>query len=180
MRVAMGSSDQLGHSRIPGRFAPLRRPRSSRPGRRHWTCLRDSYGELPVILTSLDEVRPGMMLGTGVHNPEGQTLLGPEVPLTAAYIGRLQALGCSAVWIDDEDTRDIPFDHLLSEGTRLAAARARSGESSPSPPARRRRSGRHRCRTSGPSSTAGASSGRSTMIRRWRASWNWRRRSSGR
>jgi len=75
-----------------------------------------------VILTSLDEVRPGMMLGAGVHNPEGQTLLGPGVPLTAAYIGRLEALGCMTVWIDDKDTRDIPFDHLLSEGTRLAAA----------------------------------------------------------
>ena len=75
-----------------------------------------------MILTSLDEVRPGMALGAGVHNPEGQTLLGPDVPLTAAYIERLDALGCSAVWIDDEDTRDIPFDHLLSEETRLRAA----------------------------------------------------------
>jgi len=35
-----------------------------------------------MILTSLDEVRPGMALGAGVHNPEGQTLLGPDVPLT--------------------------------------------------------------------------------------------------
>ena len=75
-----------------------------------------------MILTSLDEVRPGMTLGVGVHNPEGQTLLGPDVPLTAAYIERLDALGCAEVWIDDEDTRDIPFDHLLSEETRLSAA----------------------------------------------------------
>ena len=75
-----------------------------------------------MILTSLDEVRPGMMLGAGVHNAEGQTLLGPDVPLTAAYIERLDALGCATVWIDDEDTRDIPFDHLLSEETRLTAA----------------------------------------------------------
>lgn len=74
-----------------------------------------------MILTSLDEVRPGMMLGAGVHNVEGQTLLGPEVAMTAGYIARLEALGCTTVWIDDEDTRDIPFDHLLSEGTRLAA-----------------------------------------------------------
>jgi hypothetical protein len=63
-----------------------------------------------------------MTLGVGVHNPEGQTLLGPDVPLTAAYIERLDALGCAAVWIDDEDTRDIPFDHLLAEETRLTAA----------------------------------------------------------
>lgn len=74
-----------------------------------------------MILTSLDEVRPGMMLGAGVHNVEGQTLLGPDVPLTAGYIARLEALGCTTVWVDDEDTRDIPFDHLLSEETRLTA-----------------------------------------------------------
>ena len=118
-----------------------------------------------MILTSLDEVRPGMMLGAGVHNPEGQTLLGPDVPLTAAYIERLDALGCSAVWIDDEDTRDIPFDHLLSEETRLTAATqvqrifalaAREGPALASVS----------LQDVQPSSTAGASSGRSTTIRR--------------
>jgi len=74
-----------------------------------------------MILMSLDDVRPGMMLGVGLHNKEGQTLLGPGVTLTEAYIGRLRTLGASAVWIDDEDTRDIAYEHILSEPTRLAA-----------------------------------------------------------
>jgi HD-GYP domain-containing protein (c-di-GMP phosphodiesterase class II) len=75
-----------------------------------------------MILTPLDDVRPGMVLGVGFHNKEGQTLLGPGVDLTPAFVARLQALGCAAVWIDDPETRDIPYDHLLTENTRLAAA----------------------------------------------------------
>jgi HD-GYP domain-containing protein (c-di-GMP phosphodiesterase class II) len=74
-----------------------------------------------MILMSLDEVRSGMLLGVGLHNKEGRTLLGAGVTLTDGYIERLRSLGCTAVWIDDEDTRDIPYDHVLSEETRLAA-----------------------------------------------------------
>lgn len=73
-----------------------------------------------MILTSLDDVRPGMRLGVGLHNRAGHTLLGPGVALTDDYIGRLRELGWGAVWIDDPDTRDIPYDHVLSEATRLA------------------------------------------------------------
>jgi HD-GYP domain-containing protein (c-di-GMP phosphodiesterase class II) len=75
-----------------------------------------------MIFMSLDDARPGMVLGVGLHNREGQTLLGAGVTLTDAYIERLRALGCTAVWIDDEDTRDIQYEHLLSEDTRLAAS----------------------------------------------------------
>jgi HD-GYP domain-containing protein (c-di-GMP phosphodiesterase class II) len=75
-----------------------------------------------MILMSLDEVQPGMVLGVGVHNKEGQTLLGSGETLTASYIARLQALGCTALWIDDEDTRDIPYAHVLTERTRLATS----------------------------------------------------------
>ncbi len=77
-----------------------------------------------MILTSLDDVQPGMVLGVGLRNREGQTLLGPGQPLTAEYIGRLRGLGYCAVWIDDEDTRDIPYEDNLSDSTRLAAMTA--------------------------------------------------------
>jgi len=75
-----------------------------------------------MILISVDDLRVGMTLGVGLHNREGHTLLGPGVSLTAAYIARLRELGCWAVWIDDEETRDIPYEHNLSESTRLGAA----------------------------------------------------------
>jgi len=76
-----------------------------------------------MIFTTLDDVRTGMALGVGLENSQGHTLLGPGVALTARHIERLRGLGCPAVWVDDEDTRDIEYDHLLSEGTRQAASR---------------------------------------------------------
>jgi hypothetical protein len=50
-----------------------------------------------VILMSLDDLRPGMRLGVGMHNREGHMLLGPGVSLTSQYISRLRELGCSAL-----------------------------------------------------------------------------------
>jgi HD-GYP domain-containing protein (c-di-GMP phosphodiesterase class II) len=77
-----------------------------------------------MILMSLRDVRPGMLVGVGLRNKEGHMLLGPGVALTAEYISRLEALGYCAVWVDDEDTRDIPYADTLSEATRLAATNA--------------------------------------------------------
>jgi HD-GYP domain-containing protein (c-di-GMP phosphodiesterase class II) len=77
-----------------------------------------------MILMSLEDVRPGMTLGVGLRNKEGHTLLGPGVTLTAEYIGRLVEIGYCAVWMDDEDTRDIPYEDTLSEATRLATTSA--------------------------------------------------------
>jgi hypothetical protein len=70
-----------------------------------------------VILMSLDDLRPGMRLEVGMHNREGHMLLGPGVSLTSQYISRLRELGCSALWIDDEDTQDIPYERILSDTT---------------------------------------------------------------
>lgn len=77
-----------------------------------------------MILMSLRDVRPGMLVGVGLRNREGHMLLGPGVTLTDTYINRLEQLGYCAIWIDDEDTRDIPYADTLSEATRLAATNA--------------------------------------------------------
>lgn len=73
-----------------------------------------------MILMALEDVRPGMALGRTLYNKEGHTLLGAGVPLTPAYIGRLRDLGYWAVWIDDEDTRDIVYRDAVTDTTRLA------------------------------------------------------------
>ncbi len=73
-----------------------------------------------MILMSLDDVRPGMLVGIGLRNREGRLVLGPGVALTPEYVGRLRQLGYSAVWIDDADTRDIPHEEMLSDQTRVA------------------------------------------------------------
>jgi HD-GYP domain-containing protein (c-di-GMP phosphodiesterase class II) len=77
-----------------------------------------------MILMALRDIRPGMLVGVGLRNKEGHTLLGAGVALTPSYIARLEQLGYCAVWIDDEDTRDIPYADTLSEATRLAATNA--------------------------------------------------------
>ena len=74
-----------------------------------------------MILTALDDVRPGMVLGVGIRNKEGHTLLGPGVALTEPYVDRLRDLGYCAMWIDTEDTSDIPYQDMLTESTRLSA-----------------------------------------------------------
>jgi len=68
----------------------------------------------------LEDVKPGMVLGVGIRNRKGHTLLGPGEILSPEYLGRLKELGYCALWIDDEDTRDIPYEDTLSEATRLA------------------------------------------------------------
>jgi len=77
-----------------------------------------------MILRSLDDVWPGMVLGVGLRNRKGHTLLGAGQILTPDYIERLRELGYFAVWIDDEDTKDIPYEDSLSDATRLATTAA--------------------------------------------------------
>ena len=77
-----------------------------------------------MILVSLSDVGPGMVLGVGLRNREGHTVLGAGVTLTPDYTNRLRTLGYQAVWIDDEDTSDILYDDVLSEKARTAATRA--------------------------------------------------------
>jgi HD-GYP domain-containing protein (c-di-GMP phosphodiesterase class II) len=77
-----------------------------------------------MILTALEDVTPGMTLGVGLRNREGHMLLGPGVVLTDEYIKRLADMGYRAVWVDDEDTRDIPYEDSLSDRTRVETARA--------------------------------------------------------
>jgi HD-GYP domain-containing protein (c-di-GMP phosphodiesterase class II) len=73
---------------------------------------------------ALEDVRPGMQLGRALRNREGHTLLGAGMTLSPDYVERLRALGYWAVWIDDEDTRDIDVPDTVSEATRQAAAGA--------------------------------------------------------
>jgi HD-GYP domain-containing protein (c-di-GMP phosphodiesterase class II) len=73
-----------------------------------------------MILLSLEDVKPGMRLGRTLYNKEGHTLLGAGMALSPQYVERLSELGYWAIWIDDEDTRDIIHRDAVSEPTRLA------------------------------------------------------------
>jgi HD-GYP domain-containing protein (c-di-GMP phosphodiesterase class II) len=77
-----------------------------------------------MIQLSLDDVREGMRLGIAVRDPDGRILLGPGVVLNLTYISQLRQRGFWAVWIEDSDTQDIPYEENLSEATRVAATTA--------------------------------------------------------
>ena len=77
-----------------------------------------------MIQVAVDSVRKGMRLGVGVRDASGHLLLGPGVILNEEYIARLKVRGYGAVWIEDQDTGDIPYEENLSEATRIAATAA--------------------------------------------------------
>ena len=77
-----------------------------------------------MIFMSVEDLRPGMQLALPLHNKEGHTLLGPNVELSATFIARLQDLGYWAVWVDDEDARDIVYEPMLSEPAQMGAVAA--------------------------------------------------------
>src|ERR1043166_2523943 len=73
-----------------------------------------------MILTAIDDVQAGMVLGVGIRNKEGHTLLGPGIALTDAYVNRLREFGYCTLWIETAETADIPYLDMLTEATRLA------------------------------------------------------------
>lgn len=74
-----------------------------------------------MLLLSVDDLKPGMRLGRGIWTADSQLLLGPGVVLKDEFIRQIAQRGYSSVWIEDEDTQDIPYQENLSEATRLAA-----------------------------------------------------------
>ena len=77
-----------------------------------------------MIQLPMDDEREGMRLGVAVRDTDGRVLLGPGVVLNPTYIVQLRQRGFWAVWIEDNDTQDIPYEENLSEATRLAATTA--------------------------------------------------------
>ena len=77
-----------------------------------------------MIQIAVDVLRKGMRVGVGVRDASGHLLLGPGVILNEEYIARLKTRGYAAVWIEDQDTADVPYEENLSEATRIATTAA--------------------------------------------------------
>jgi HD-GYP domain-containing protein (c-di-GMP phosphodiesterase class II) len=63
------------------------------------------------------------MLARSIFDGEGRVLLRQGVILKAAFIKRLQALGVTSVYIDDEISRGIEITDIVSEETRQESKR---------------------------------------------------------
>lgn len=79
---------------------------------------------------SIADLKPGMVLGMSIHGYFGSKrtlLLGMKAKLTAPIIGKLESIGYSFVYIEEEGIEDVIPEDLLSEETRDNSLLAISG-----------------------------------------------------
>lgn len=70
---------------------------------------------------SVNRLQQGDVLGRTIFSYSGRVLLGKGVMLTWPYISRLKELGISIVYVDDDETKDIVVEDVISEETRREA-----------------------------------------------------------
>lgn len=70
---------------------------------------------------SVNRLKAGDILGRTIYSNQGRVLLGRGIVLTPPYIVRLRELGITIVYIDDEETRDIIIEDIISEEHRREA-----------------------------------------------------------
>ncbi|MCM1565529.1 MAG: HD-GYP domain-containing protein [Dehalobacter sp.] len=70
---------------------------------------------------SVNRLQKGDVLGRTIFSHNGRSLLGKGVTLTQPYIDRLKELGISIVYVDDDETKDIVIEDVISEENRREA-----------------------------------------------------------
>lgn len=69
----------------------------------------------------VDHIIPGMKLAKNIISTDRSVLLARGVELTPNYIDRLKEIGISSLYIEDEFSKDILIEDVISEETRMAA-----------------------------------------------------------
>ena len=70
---------------------------------------------------SVERLNEGDILGRTIYTAQGRVLLGSGVPLTISLISRLKQMGITIVYQNDEQTRDIIIEDVISEENRRNA-----------------------------------------------------------
>ena len=73
---------------------------------------------------SIEKTKPGMILGKEVFDVEGRILLSVNTKLTKEYITRLSIRGYQGVYIEDELSRGIKIEEVISVELRNRGAQA--------------------------------------------------------
>jgi len=71
---------------------------------------------------SIDKVVPGVKLAKPVYGENGAIMLRENYVLTNSMLGRLKELGYVGIYIDDEISKDIYIEEVVSEKLRLETA----------------------------------------------------------
>lgn len=69
----------------------------------------------------VDKVKEGMVLGRTLHSNDGNTLLNAGIILKNSYITKFKDLGIRELYVEDEISRDIVLNDVISEETRFEA-----------------------------------------------------------
>lgn len=87
------------------------------------TFARRFFCERKVLLRqlSINRINNGDVLGRTIYSHDGRVLLGRGVALTDLYTNRLRDLGINIIYIDDEETKDIQIEDVISEEHRREA-----------------------------------------------------------
>ncbi|MEE3482633.1 MAG: hypothetical protein VZQ80_11785, partial [Lachnospiraceae bacterium] len=70
---------------------------------------------------SVDNLKPGMVLGQEIYDAEGKTLIMAEAPLTEENIGFLSFLGILGVYINDNAGKDVKTGGIVNTRVRKDA-----------------------------------------------------------
>lgn len=70
---------------------------------------------------SINRLTEGDVLGRTIYSNDGRVLLGKGIALLPSYIERLRDLGISIVYVDDEETKDIIVEDVVTEEHRREA-----------------------------------------------------------
>lgn len=73
---------------------------------------------------SMDMAQPGMTVGKSIYNEQGKVLINYRVKLTEKLIRRMKDKGLRGLYIDDDLSKDIEVEDLISEGLEVKAAQA--------------------------------------------------------
>jgi HD-GYP domain-containing protein (c-di-GMP phosphodiesterase class II) len=69
----------------------------------------------------VDKAKEGMILGRSLHNYDGNMLLNAGIILKSSYINKFKELGIRELYVEDEISRDIVLNDVISEETRFEA-----------------------------------------------------------
>ena len=67
----------------------------------------------------IEDAKPGMILAQNLFDSRGRTLLGGYNILNETYIERLKSYGFSGVYVDDEVSKDIVVESIISPKLRM-------------------------------------------------------------
>lgn len=70
---------------------------------------------------SISNTEEGAKLGKSIYNVQGNILLSAGIELNSKYIRKLQSLGITDLYIEDEISRGVEVDDVISENTRREA-----------------------------------------------------------